>query len=406
MLFNPQDYKVFFLSYDEPNSEANFAQLLTLCPTAGRVNGVKGSDAAHKEVAKLSTTENVIIVDGDNFVKPEFFSTTFRFNTNIDLSNSVLSYSAYNPLNGNSYGNGGIKVWPVKMLETMKSHESNTDSLTLDFDLSKYLQLNFAGSNTIINDSPLQAWRAGFREGIKLTMENDKPVSSLSEINWRNLDRLYRWMHVGSDMKNGLWAILGARMGAYQTLEQKEVYNINDFSSVDDFFIKVCLPLSNDLLKQSHLIGEYLNIGEVLSDVDSSIFRNIPSILRSPEDFILYKYYPPYDIVFIGDDINYNILTQRFPKAMRASDIKSGALMCTSDYFWVVDNNAIIEDDFNFIYYFDFFSPLTNKEFLAKSRSTGEISNTGALQLVPRMSIIRDETVPIESVTILTNTTL
>jgi hypothetical protein len=154
------------------------------------------------------------------------------------------------------------------------------------------------------------------------------------------------------------------------------------------------------------LIGEDLGIGEVLSASDSLIYKNIPSILRSPEDFILYKYYPPYDIIFTGDDQNYNNLIQRFPKIKRASDIRSGALMCSSDYFWVVDNNAVIQDDFNFIYDFDFYGPLTNKLFLAKSRSSGEISNNGALQLLPRMSTIRGETVPNESVTILTNTTL
>ena len=78
MLFRTKDYPTVFLSYDEPNCEENYEHLRKICPNyVYRVHGVKGSDTAHKEVAKLSTTQNVIVVDADNFVKPDFFTTTF-----------------------------------------------------------------------------------------------------------------------------------------------------------------------------------------------------------------------------------------------------------------------------------------------------------------------------------------
>ena len=91
MLFNPLDYTTVFLSYDEPNAEENYRHLLTLNPQALRVHGVKGSDTAHKEVAKLSKTDSVIIVDADNFVKSYFFTNTIELKDDIDINNCVLN---------------------------------------------------------------------------------------------------------------------------------------------------------------------------------------------------------------------------------------------------------------------------------------------------------------------------
>ena len=50
------DYDIIHSSYDEPNAEKNYADLLTKVPWAKRVHGVEGPDAAHKACAKLSET--------------------------------------------------------------------------------------------------------------------------------------------------------------------------------------------------------------------------------------------------------------------------------------------------------------------------------------------------------------
>ena len=39
------DYDIIYLSYDEPNAEKNYADLLSKVPWAKRVHGVEGSDA-------------------------------------------------------------------------------------------------------------------------------------------------------------------------------------------------------------------------------------------------------------------------------------------------------------------------------------------------------------------------
>jgi len=412
MIFKPNDYSVVFLSYDEPNSDANYQRLLEFCPTALRVHGVKGSDTAHKEVAKLSTTSHVIIVDGDNYIKPNFFTNVIKLDEGVDFENSVLSFSAYNITNGCQYGNGGIKVWPVSVLNSMRTHENST-SVSVDFDLDNYLQLNTAGSDIIITASPMQAWRAGFREGVKLCMMNGTTVSSLDDLDWRNFDRLYRWVHVGSDQTNGLWAVLGARYGCYYALNQgtETLKKLCDFDVLNKMFKNIELYKDN-LEHECNRMGDLINnpkIHNVLPPKDSKKYREIPSILRSEEKFIKFKYIAPYEIVYVSNEEpnsekNYVILSERFPHVKRAETIVGAARLCTTDYFWVVDHNSIISEEFEFIYNFGFYEKEVNRVFLAKDKDNN-VSTKGSVQLLPRMSTIRMDTLPTEKVVILTNYT-
>ena len=98
------DYDIIYLSYDEPNAEKNYADLLSKVPWAKRVHGVHGSDAAHKACAKLSETDRFITVDGDNIVMDEFFENTLDFpekdHDGNDISESIFSWNAKNLLNG------------------------------------------------------------------------------------------------------------------------------------------------------------------------------------------------------------------------------------------------------------------------------------------------------------------
>ena len=68
------EFDLVFISYDEPNADANYADLLDKCPWAKRSHGVWGSDAAHKAAAAMSDTERFITVDADNIVREDFFN--------------------------------------------------------------------------------------------------------------------------------------------------------------------------------------------------------------------------------------------------------------------------------------------------------------------------------------------
>ena len=208
---------IIFLSYDEPNADKHYADLCNKLPWAKRVHGVKGSDAAHKAAAEKSDTEWVITVDADNIVDPKFF------NVEIDISNpniQVYSWLGKNKLNGLLYGNGGLKIWRKDFILNMKTHEaSDSDRAQVDFCWEDgYRQFKECYSETVITGSPFQAWRAGFREGVKMTLLDGVkvPPQEISErIWWHNLHRLRMWSTVGAHEENGIYAVYGARLGTW-----------------------------------------------------------------------------------------------------------------------------------------------------------------------------------------------
>ena len=68
------DLDVIFLTFDEPNREEFWIKIRNMIPWAKRVDGIKGSDAAHKAAAAASTTDRFILIDGDNMPDQKFFN--------------------------------------------------------------------------------------------------------------------------------------------------------------------------------------------------------------------------------------------------------------------------------------------------------------------------------------------
>jgi len=249
--FRVLDYDIIYLSYDEPNAEKNYADLCKKIPWAKRVHGVEGSDAAHKACAELSETDRFITVDGDNIINPSFLTKSFNlddhedghWNRNVSLEECVISWSAKNTINGLEYGNGGIKCWPKKKVLEMRTHENadpNNPHAQVDFcwDI-EYIQMNGCYSEIMNNATPQQAWRAGFREGVKMALDRGmKPsLDDFHKNHWKNLHRLYVWLMVGADVENGEWAIYGAREGLYKTMcTDWDFVNVRDFKWLNEYW--------------------------------------------------------------------------------------------------------------------------------------------------------------------------
>ena len=68
------DLDCIFLTYDEPKKEEFWIQIQNLVPWAKRVDGVIGSDQAHKAAARSSDTERFVLIDGDNVPDAAFFN--------------------------------------------------------------------------------------------------------------------------------------------------------------------------------------------------------------------------------------------------------------------------------------------------------------------------------------------
>jgi len=237
------EYDVVFISYDEPNADENYQNLLEICPWAKRSHGVWGSDAAHKAAAALSETDRFVTIDADNLVDPEFFNIEID-TTKLDMSVDVVSWSGKNMINGLVYGNGGIKFWPKNVVEQMKSHEiavSKAGQVDFCWDIH-YVQMNNIYSNVWNNASCYQAYRAGFREGVKMSLDQGDIVrveNFKKYIHYKNYKRLLVWMTIGSDVLNGLWAIYGARLGCYMTNFKRNDWNwvdVRDFEWHTKFF--------------------------------------------------------------------------------------------------------------------------------------------------------------------------
>jgi len=213
------EFDIIFISYDEPNADVHYADLCDKAPWAKRVHGVKGSDHAHKAAANLSDTDWLITVDADNIVDPAFFDL------DLDMSDpkiQVYGWCGKNKINGLRYGNGGIKIWKKEFILGMQTHEASTsDRAQVDFCWEDgYRNFPVVYSDSIITGSPFQAWRAGFREGVKMTLKDGikvPPMELQDHIWWHNIHRLRMWSTVGAHEEHGLYAIHGARLGTWMT---------------------------------------------------------------------------------------------------------------------------------------------------------------------------------------------
>ena len=73
------DLDVIYLSYDEPQKEEFWVQIKNMVPWAQRVDGVLGSDEAHKAAGAMSETERFVLIDGDTLPEEDFFNIQLDF---------------------------------------------------------------------------------------------------------------------------------------------------------------------------------------------------------------------------------------------------------------------------------------------------------------------------------------
>ena len=238
------DLDCIYLSYDEPQREEFWVKIHNMIPWAKRVDGIKGSDAAHKAAADASDTERFILIDGDNMPDEKFFNLTLTFPED-NWQNAVLRWRARNHINGLMYGNGGLSSWTREFAWRMRTHESTdgSDETQVEFCFDPlYWAMHDCYSVTYPNGSAFHAWRAGFREGVKMCLDRGRRPSVnefKDRVHSRNLDHLTVWHNVGRDIEHGIWSMAGARMGTYMTMitpewDYKVVQNFDELEKLWD----------------------------------------------------------------------------------------------------------------------------------------------------------------------------
>jgi hypothetical protein len=252
------EFDVVFLSYDEPNADLHYADLCNKVPWAKRVHGVKGSDAAHKAAANLSETDWFITVDADNIVNERFFNLEIEDDPKI----KAYGWCARNKINGLRYGNGGIKIWRKQFVLDMKTHEAaESDKSQVDFCWENgYKNFPIVYSESIINASPFQAWRAGFREGVKMTLLDGvrvPPQEIKEKIWWHNIHRLRIWSTIGMHENNGVYAIYGARLGTWMT-------NCTEWNYIDVRDFEILRNIYEQNVNHKNIKTDIKNLGEII----------------------------------------------------------------------------------------------------------------------------------------------
>ena len=303
------DLDTIYLSYDEPAKEEFWLKIKNMVPWAKRVDGVKGSDEAHKAAADASDTERFILIDGDNMPEESFFNIQLDF-TGLDTTytQAQFRWKATNVINGLRYGNGGMSSWTKEYVANMKTHENSNGSETTQVDFcmdstdNLYWAMYDCYSTTFPNYTPFQAWRAGFREGVKMVLDRGtKPsIDNFKErVAQRNINNLTIWHNVGLDVDNGDWAIYGARLGTHMTMltewdhtnvmwfdnfvklwdEHKALDPITESEIIgSELKIKLGLPINTFTSDQSkffkrHYLAEKHNLGPLVKEMD--VIRSI-----------------------------------------------------------------------------------------------------------------------------------
>jgi hypothetical protein len=240
------DLDCIYLTYDEPQREEFWVRIRNMIPWAKRVDGVKGSDAAHKAAAAASDTERFVLIDGDNMPDESFFNLTLQL-PDEQWESAVFRWRARNHINGLMYGNGGLSSWTRTFVNNMRTHEATDGSAETEVEFCfdpNYWAMHDCYSTTYPNGSAFHAWRAGFREGVKMCLNRGaRPTVAefRQRVHQRNLDHLTIWHNIGRDAEHGVWAIAGARMGTYMTMitPQWDHRAVQDFSALEELWLTV-----------------------------------------------------------------------------------------------------------------------------------------------------------------------
>lgn len=257
---------VVFLSFDEPNADAHHEHLYNSHPRKDlikRVHGVKGFDAAHKAAATAAGTERFFTVDADCLVDKALWTKALELTPS--LEKATFSWSSRNAVNGLVYGNGGIKLWYAPYVLNMKTHEAADDKDARDnvdfcWDFDNYKQMNNTYGTVYNNSSPFQAFRAGFREGIKMCLDRGNKIS-VKEFKTKfypaNYSRVLTWMTVGRDVENGIWSMYGARLAAVLLYTDSKFNHtsIRDYEWFKEFWENVWVKTDYGKVIEDHCMG-------------------------------------------------------------------------------------------------------------------------------------------------------
>ncbi|MGW0668966.1 hypothetical protein [Streptomyces sp. NPDC002746] len=188
------------LSYDEPLASSLHTRLArVLGDTVKRLHGVRGMRRAYRLTAEMVDTETFFLADGDFAIDPEFPTATVE-----PLSDGVAMrvWQAVNPVNGLTYGYGGLKLIRRSALREMGKAVDVLAALPGRVEFSHQ-----TAGVTRFNQTPFHAWRAGFRECAMLARGSEYGMTDASA-----QERIAAWT-ASRDGEFAAYSAAGARDG-------------------------------------------------------------------------------------------------------------------------------------------------------------------------------------------------
>jgi len=225
-------YDIVFLSYNEPHAQQNWELVRSRFPRRARhVAGVKGIPQAHRAAAERCKTSYFWVIDADNVVNIDF-DFDYNWPRSDVIKDRVAVWKARNNVNGLEYGYGGVKLLPRNAVLAMPDSVIDFTTSISNF----FHPMDDVVSTTVINASPFEAWKAGFRECAKLSsgiMRGDSIEIS---------NRLSHWANTAFNVPNANYCTKGALSGSRYGYDCRgndlELSRINDWEWLHGKFKK------------------------------------------------------------------------------------------------------------------------------------------------------------------------
>ena len=195
------DLSAILLSTDEPQADAHWRVLRATFPQAIRVDGLRASWRTIRRVAALAETDRFIVVRGDTAIDPAL--AEHAVDDDLIQSSAALAWPTRNAVNGLCYASGALRCC---------SRRGLLDETSAPPEIIAARALGTSHPN----GSPLQAFRAGFRESVAQGLVGGRapgPPQPARQLPAASLKRLLVWATIGADRDNGLWCLYGARLG-------------------------------------------------------------------------------------------------------------------------------------------------------------------------------------------------
>jgi hypothetical protein len=226
-------FDVVFISYNDADAASKFAQMQvhvdgisTQSKSKIKLHWVKdvaGIFNAHKAAAQLVSSRMFWVVDADAELVPEF---NFGYIPDVYDEQVVHVWHSVNPVTGDEYGYGGVKLFPTQLIR-------DATSWGLDFTTglsSRFKVIPEVSCVTRFNTDQFSTWRSAFREAVKLTLLN----------NAESLDRLRKWLNPVLTADFAEAARLGAKQGNQFAIQHRHdaelISNINNFHWLTEYY--------------------------------------------------------------------------------------------------------------------------------------------------------------------------